>query len=465
MNILKTIKSFFFSLSGRIKRGAVLPLALPSIISNITVPLLGMIDVAITGHMGAETFIGAIAVGGMLFNVIYWLFGFLRMGTSGMTAQARGAQCYDDVRMLLRRSLTVAWIIALIIIVLQWPIREFALWMIAPSDDVATLTRTYFNICIWGAIPSLSLFALMGWFIGMQNTRIPMIISILQNVLNIVLSLLFVYVFGMQIEGVAWGTVLAQWAGFFVALSLVSGERRVERGKRRVESGESNEESGESNEERVMSKDFSWARFFSVNRDIFLRTCCLVAVHFYFISAGARYGTTCLAVNTLLMQLFTLYSYFLDGFAFAGEALTGKAIGAGNRQQLSTTVRELFAWGVAMSVLFCVVYAGWGRGVLSLFTDSQEVLTAANDYWTWTLLFPVCGMAAFIWDGIFCGATASRGMLVSVFVSMATFFILERLLSPFLGNHALWLAFVIYLSLRGIMQTILWKKKYKTTCI
>lgn len=459
MKTLETIKSLLFSPSGETKRGVgVLPLALPSIISNITVPLLGMIDVAITGHMGSETFIGAIAVGGMLFNVIYWLFGFLRMGTSGMTAQSRGGRQFGNALLLLRRSLTAAMVIALTIIVLQWPIRELALMLIAPTEEVAMLTRTYFNICVWGAIPSLSLFALMGWFIGMQNTRVPMMVAILQNVLNIVCSLLFVYVGGMKIEGVALGTLIAQWIGFGIAavIAYTSYYKRLRRMSERYGNGETQDEEDEKNN----YGEVTWRRFFTINRDIFMRTCCLVAVHFYFIAAGSRHGTTCLAVNTLLMQLFTLYSYFLDGFAFAGEALTGKAIGGGNHRQLQRVVRELFLWGVMMAVLFTVVYGCFGREILSLFTDNGQVLHAAQDYWAWIVLFPACGMAAFIWDGIYCGATATRGMLMSVFVSMAVFFVLYQLLATTMGNNALWLAFVVYLTLRGIIQTILWKKRY-----
>ena len=424
----------------------ILVIALPSIVSNITVPLLGLVDVAITGHLGSPAYIGAIAVGGMLFNIIYWMFAFLRMGTSGMTAQAFGARNLTEVVSVLLRALLVSLSISAVMLCLQVPVRELSLSIIMPSEEVADFTRTYFNICIWGAPAALSLFALTGWFVGMQNSRIPMIVAIIQNVANILASLLLVYVGGMKIEGVALGTVLAQYIGLVVALALLM--RNYLRLNKYI------------SRELVITKD-SLLHFFLVNKDIFLRTCCLILVHFFFISAGAKQGDTELAVNTMLMQLFTLYSYIMDGFAFAGEAMVGKAIGGRMRAIYDDTIRRLFRWGWGVATVFTLAYLLLGHSFLSLLTDDSNVVEVAMTYQPWTLLFPLCGLGAFIWDGVYIGATATKGMLISMASGMVVFFILYVVLVPLWGNHGLWISFVAYLSTRSISQTLMRKRVWK----
>lgn len=416
---------------------------MPSIVSNITVPLLGLVDVAITGHLGAAAYVGAIAVGGMLFNIIYWLFSFLRMGTSGMTAQALGARDLTEVVSLLLRALLVALLMASLLLCLQVPIREVALGFIQPSEEVAAFARDYFNICVWGAPAALSLFVLTGWSVGMQNSRIPMVVAVVQNVANIVVSFALVYGLQMKLEGVALGTVIAQYVGLAVALSLIL--LNYLRLRKYISRG------------LIISKD-SLFRFFFLNKDLFLRTCCLIAVHFLFIAAGARQGDTELAVNTMLMQLFTLYSYIMDGFAFAGEALVGKAIGGCRRNVYEDTVRHLFRWGWGLVVAFTLMYWLGGRAFLSLLTDDANIAEAARAYQPWTLLIPVCGMATFIWDGIYVGATATRGMLLSMALGGMVFFALYALVVPVWGNHGLWLAFVLYLATRGFVQWMLRKR-------
>lgn len=421
----------------------ILRIAVPSIISNITVPLLGLIDVAIVGHLGAASYIGAIAVGGMMFNVIYWIFGFLRMGTSGMTSQALGARRLDETVRMLARSTTIAVGIAILLIVMQYPIREAALMFMNPTDEVRRFSSTYYNICIWGAPAMLGLFAMSGWSIGMQNSRIPMAVAIVQNVVNIIASLLVVFVFGLKVEGVAFGTLTAQYAGFIVSAVLVLSRYR-----------------------RLLSRYFSfsgiWQRdamisFFKVNRDIFLRTVCLVSVMMFFTSAGSWQGEVILAVNTMLMQMYMLFSYIMDGFAYAGEALSGKYYGARDTAMLQRTVRHLFIWGAVMTVFFTVAYAVGGDAFLSLLTDDRDVVNASADYFLWALALPVAGVAAFIWDGVFIGCTFTRGMLISMFAASVVFFALYYSLRDVYGNHALWLAFIAYLSVRGIAQTGLFK--------
>ena len=436
----------------------ILAIALPSIVSNITVPLLGLVDVAVTGHMGADGgvssstslpasyYVGAIAVGGMLFNIIYWMFGFLRMGTGGETAQAWGRRDLDGVVLLLVRSLLLALVLALVLMGLSPLVRDAALWYIAPEAEVASLSRTYFNICIWGAVPALGLFAMNGWYIGMQNSRFPMIVAIGQNLLNIACSIFFVYALGMRIEGVALGTLLAQWVAFIIALLLCL------RYYRRL----------------WKRKSFRIPSFLLLlrqtvtpgtasnrqNFSLFLRTLSLIVVHFMFIAAGAAQGEVILAVNTLLMQLFTLFSYIMDGFAYAGEALVGKAIGAANAGLCRAVVRRLFQWGGGLAILFVGLYAIGGESFMSLLTDDITVLDSVSRYRHWTLLLPICGVASFLWDGIYIGATSPRLMLWSMAISMSLFLAGYYLLIPIYGNHGLWIAFLSYLACRGMVLTV-----------
>ena len=284
----------------------ILHIAIPSIISNITIPLLGLVDVAIVGHLGSASYIGAIALGGMLFNMIYWIFGFLRMGTSGLTAQSYGGHNMKEVTHVLMRSLSIG--------------------IISASAEVQHLSATYFHICIWGAPATLGLYSLSGWFIGMQNAKYPMYIAITQNIVNIIASTFLVLVCNMKIEGVAIGTLIAQYAGLFMAFLLWLHHYGYLRKYIHFKN---------------LFEHTAMKRFFQVNRDIFFRTICLVTVTVFFTSTGASYGDVLLAVNTLLMQLFTLFSYIMDGFAYAGEALTGKCVGAADRKELHNTVRHL----------------------------------------------------------------------------------------------------------------------------
>lgn len=421
----------------------ILQIALPSIVSNITVPLLGLIDVTIVGHLGAASYIGAIAVGGMLFNIIYWIFGFLRMGTGGMTSQAYGRGDEAEMMRLLTRSTGVGMLIALTLIVLQYPIERTAFSLIETTPEVERLAATYFRICIWGAPAVLGLYSFSGWFIGMQNSRYPMFIAITQNIVNILMSLILVYGLEMKIEGVAIGTLVAQYAGWLMAIGLWMHRYKHLRPYAEL---------------RSLTDKGAMRRFFQVNRDIFLRTLCLVSVTVFFTSAGAAQGEVILAVNTLLMQLFTLFSYIMDGFAYAGEALAGKHIGADNRPALRTMVRQLFVWGIALALAFTLIYGIGGEGFLSLLTNEESVITASSTYFYWVLAIPLAGFAAFLYDGIFIGATATGLMLRAMFVASVAFFLIYFGCREAMGNHALWLAFITYLSLRGIVQGYLGRK-------
>ena len=411
----------------------ILRIALPAIITNVTVPLLGLVDTAIVGHMGDAAYIGAIAVGAMIFNLVYWVFGFLRMGTSGMTAQAWGRKDFAEIQQMLTHSLALSTLTSLLLLVLQWPLCQLMLAIIGPSADVRPL-----------AAAMLSLYSLSGWYIGMQNTLIPMFISITQNVVNILVSLVLVFGFHMKVEGVALGTIIAQYTGFLMGLVLLA--RRYKK---------------HTNIKCTKLRLSDLTPFIHVNRNIFLRTLCLVAVNLFFTSAGARQSTTILAVNTLLLQLYLLFSYIMDGFAYAGEALGGRYWGAGDMPAFRSTVRRLFGWGAIMTVIFTLVYVMGGMPFLRLLTDEPGVVEASHDYVWWAYLIPICGVAAFIWDGIFIGTTQTRGMLLSAALAAIVFFALALGLLSVMGNHGLWLAMVFYLFMRGGVQTV-WFARMKT---
>ena len=424
----------------------ILHLAIPSIVSNITVPLLGLVDVTIVGHLGATAYIGAIAVGGLLFNILYWNFGFLRMGTSGLTSQAYGRKDKDAEIRVLVQAVSVGLFSALAMLILQYPIERLAFRLLDASAEVEQYAVTYFRICIWGAPAVLAQYGFTGWFIGMQNSRYPMYIAIVMNVINIVCSSCFVFLFGMKVEGVALGTVVAQYSGVMMAWGLWFYNYKELRG-------------------RITFKGslqlIAMRRFFAVNRDIFLRTLCLIGVTTFFTSTGARQGDVILAVNTLLMQLFTLFSYIMDGFAYAGEALSGRYVGACNLVQLKRAVKALFGWGIGLSLVFTLLYGIGGENFLGLLTNDTIVIETAGHYFYWVLAIPLAGFAAFLWDGILIGATATRFMLWAMLVASGSFFVIYYCFSGATNNHMLWLAFLVYLALRGIMQT-LWSRKVFT---
>lgn len=423
----------------------ILKIALPSIVSNITVPLLGLVDVSIVGHFGSASYIGAIAVGGLMFNVIYWLFAFLRMGTTGMTSQTYGRRDLSETVRMMVRALTVGLMVAFLLLVLQKPLCQGVLALLSPSDDVVGLALTYYNICIWGAPAVLSLYAFSGWFVGMQNSKAPMAIAIVQNVVNIASSLFFVYVCGMKVEGVAYGTLIAQYAGVLMAVAIWL--RHYRRLLRHGSVSLADVVGARAKEPMT--------RFFKVNTDIFFRTLCLVSVTMFFTSASAAQGDVMLAVNTLLTQFFTIFSYVMDGFAFAGEALAGKSIGAGNRTAFGAVVRRLLLWGVVIGLLFTIAYAVGGTSFVGVLTNDASVTSASSDYMLYVALLPACSVVGFIMDGIFIGATASRQMLVSMMSATFVFFTIQYLFSAEGGNHALWAAFLSYLFMRGAVQMFL----------
>lgn len=415
----------------------ILALAIPNIISNITVPLLGMVDMALVGHLGNDSLIGAMAIGVAIFNFIYWNFAFLRMGTSGLVAQAFGARNFREVGSVFVRSVSVALLVAVLLLLFRHGIGKLAFRMMEGSTETMQAAAEYFYIRLWAAPATLSLFAFQGWFIGMQNSRFPMFISIMINVVNVIFGVWFVYGLHWGIAGVAWSTVVAQYSGLLTAflLWLIYYRRFIRQVSLR-----------ESFDLRPM------VRFFRVNRDIFLRTACIVIVYTFFTSASSGMGDTILAINSLLMQLFTLFSYMMDGFAFAAESLIGRYVGARNAVMVQRSLRGLLAWSGGVALLYVVIYALFWEPLLGLFTSSPAILTGAADYILWVIAVPLIGFAPFLVDGALIGATATRVMRNSVFLSTVAFFVVYFALRGVVGNNALWLAFMVFLVLRGLLQ-------------
>lgn len=426
----------------------ILRLSLPSVLSNITVPLLSLADMAIVGHMGKEHYIGAIAIGGTIFNMIYWLFAFLRMSTTGMAAQAHGAGDWEENWCVLLRSLLLGTSIATLLCLLQNPILQLALWCMQPEENVITEASKYYRIVIWGAPAVLAQWSLTGWYIGNQDTLRPMITAIGQNIANIILSLVLAIVLGWQVRGVAMGTLIAQYIGLIIATTIWFTPHK-------------NKNIPHISWMRCLIQFDRWLKMLRLNTDIMLRTLCIVTVTVYFTTTGAQQGATILAANALLMQFFMLYSYFMDGLANAAEALSGRYAGARDTRMLKHAVRTLFVWGTGMAIIFTLVYWAGGEFILNLLTDQQNVTLCATIYLPWIVSIPLLAMAAFVWDGVFIGMTMSRGMLLSMALAAGIFFMIWYTLNTTMGNHALWLAFVIYLTARGCIQTIIFLHKIK----
>lgn len=415
----------------------ILGLALPAIVANITTPLLSLVDVAIVGHLGSAVYVGAIAVGGSIFSMLYWLFGFLRFGTSGLTAQALGRGSARQTSLLLQRSLLIALGFGLILITAHYPLGHAALSFMDTDADIAGKAWLYFSILIYGAPASLATFALTGWFVGMQDTRTPMWISLLVNVVNITASLILVYAMDYDLAGVAYGTLLAQWTGFIVSAATCAIHYKVR---------------PQPLSELLHVSELK--TFFKVNTDIFLRTVCLIAVTVWFTRTGAGLGPVMLAVNTLLMQFFILFSYIMDGFAFAGEAICGKSYGASDSHSLNRQIHRLLQWGLALATVFTAGYALGGQYLIALLTNDSGVIETAEKYRLWAAGIPLAGFMAFTWDGVLTGVTRTRLMLGTMSAASAIFFILYLLLFPAIGNHGLWTAFLAYLFTRGCLQHI-----------
>ncbi|MCF6342262.1 MAG: MATE family efflux transporter [Bacteroidales bacterium] len=418
----------------------ILRLSIPNIITNITVPLLGLVDLAMMGHLGNPVFIGAIALGSTIFNIIYSGFSFLRMGTSGFTAQAFGARQKEEISLILYRSLSVGLVLALLLILLQYPIQWVAFQLLDGSPEVTVLARKYFFIRILAAPATLALYALFGWFLGLQNAKIPMLLAVVINLVNITLNFVFIFGFGMKSDGVAMASVLAQYTGLLLAVALLFAKHKTYVKKFAL---------------AVVFRVEALKKFFKVNADIFIRTVLLLLVLAFFTSKSAEMGDDILAVNTLLFQFFFIFSYFADGFAFAGEALAGKATGAGNGKLLRQTVKHLFYWGWGAAIAFLLLFLLGFNPVMHVLTNNKQLFSLAQEYKYWVILLPLTSFSAFIWDGIYIGITASKAMRNSMIVASLLVFLPAYYLSfPLIGNHSLWLALHLFMISRGVLMSL-----------
>lgn len=413
-------------------------LSVPAVIATITTPLLGLMDTAFTGHMGGAVYIAAIALGSNVFNLIYWLFGFLRMGTSGLTAQAFGSSDNRAVTLTLYRSAVIALTIGVAVIAMQYPILSLFQAAMCPDTDAWEQATTYVRILVWGAPAVMLTTTLTGWFIGMRSTKGAMWMSLTIDMLNIIVSLALVIGLKMKVDGVAIGTLTAQWGGMIVGIYILLRQFKPSR--------------------EITLRDIldinAIKRFASINFDIFLRTLCLIAVTLWFTRAGATQGTLILATNALLMQFFILFSYFTDGIAYAAEAMIGTAVGANNRTDAHRILHAVMKWGGILGVIFSTGYLVGGDFLLSLLSDDAGLRSTASDYIVWIITIPIVSFAAFMWDGICVGTTSTRLMLLSIAVATIIFFALCHLLIPILGNHGLWLAFTAYLLARSLTLSL-----------
>ena len=423
---------------------SILRLAIPNIISNITVPLLGLVDMMLMGHLDSVTYIGAIGLGGTIFSVLYSIFSFMRAGTTGLTAQAYGGNDHQEISYGFYRSMGIALIATVLVLSLQRPIEWIAMQLLNGSDEVLHYTSEYFRVRIWAAPAVLSLYTFNGWYIGMQNTTIPMVIAILINTVNIGLSVLFVNVFQMGVTGVALGTVIAQYTGLLTAIIFMLARYRrylipLER--------------------KVLLHADKLKRFFKVNTDFMIRSILLVLTIAFFTNQSAKLGDDILAVNMILMQFFYIFSYFTDGFAYAGEALVGRFTGAHDINNLKKTIRYLFYWGLGLTLPFTLLYWVFPEAFIHLISDQPGIAAQARPYYIYMILIPVITFAAFLWDGIYIGATAAKEIrntmiIASLFVFLPAWF----LLMPRFGNHGLWIAFLLFMVARGLSMTVMAKR-------
>ena len=399
----------------------ILKLAIPSILANITVPLVGMVDIAVAGHLdtSAAMMIGGIAIGSMLFDLLYWNFGFLRVGTGGLTAQAYGRGDRKECAKILTRAVGIAVSCALLLIAVQWIFVKAAFLVVDCSPQVRELATRYFFIRIWAAPATLSLMAFKGWFIGMQDSVSAMVVDLVVNGMNILMSIVLAlginvggwHYEGMGFAGIAAGTVAAQYSGLLTALGIM-GFRYVRTTFAHLGPGE------------IISvfKGSETRRFFVMNADLFVRSLCFIAIYIGFTVISAGYGDVLLAVSSIMMKLLMIFSYFTDGFAYAGEALTGRYIGAKDAPMVRQTVRWTFVWSMGIAVIFMGIYHFAGVPMLRMMTSDMTVVTAARDFLPWLLLMPVIGCAAFTWDGIYIGATASKAIRNSMLWAVVAFF-------------------------------------------
>jgi MATE family multidrug resistance protein len=419
-------------------------IAAPMILSNISVPLLGMVDTGVTGHLDSPVYLGAVAIGATIFGFLYTGMNFLRMGTTGIAAQRFGADDNDGLRVSLGQALLVSLLIAIALLALRVPLGRIALNLIGAEADVATYASQYFSIRIWSAPGTLANYVLIGWFLGLQNARVPLYIFLTINLTNIVLDLLFVLQFGMKVDGVALASVIAEYAGVVVGLAFAARALRQRVGQ------------------WPLARLFNvraYAAFFSVNANLFIRTMALMFAFAFVTAQGARLGGVILAANAVLMNLQNLTAFALDGFAHAAEALVGKAVGQQRRDVLEHSVRLALKWSLIFAIGFCLLYVVIGPALIRLLTDLPEVRSASLQFLPWLIVSPLVSVWSFLYDGVYVGATRARKMRDIMVISTFVIFLPAWFLLQGWGNHGLWLAFTLFMASRGIGMHIWYRRR------
>lgn len=410
-------------------------IAAPVIVTNISVPMLGAVDTAVVGRLPGPEYLGAVAVGALIISMMYHSCNFLRMGTTGLTAQSFGARDGDEVRTWLGRALLMGLVLGAVFIALQWPIYEVARLVVNPSDAVDPLTQAYFEIRIWGAPAALANYALLGWFFGIQNTKAALITQVYMNGMNIILDIWLVLGMGWGVEGVAWATIIAEYTALLLGLVIASASLTQFGGRFNL---------------AELREAGPLRRMLSVNRDIFIRSMCLQIAFVTITSIGSRLGDTTLAANAILLQIQVFIAQGLDGFATAAEALTGEAKGAKRRDHFNSAVRVSTIWAGGLAVIFCGLIALLGPLVIDLLTTVESVRETAKEYLIWSIFLPSISIWSFQLDGIFIGCTWSRQMRDSMILSLGIFLITVAVLHDIFGNHGLWASFAIFMIARAL---------------
>ncbi len=414
------------------------------ILSNVSVPLLGMVDTGVVGHLESPSYLGGVAIGGTIFGFLYTGFNFLRMGTTGIAAQRYGARDYDGLRVSLGQALIVALAIATVILALQVPVGTLAVSIVGGDADVQREAAIYFDYRIWSAPGTLANYALIGWFIGLQNARVALYIFLTINLTNIVLDLVFVLGLGMKVDGVALASVIAEYAGLAVGLSFAGRALRAHPG------------TWHSNK---LVRLREYGAFFAVNANLLVRTMALMFTFAFVTAQGARLGSLVLAANAVLMQFQNLTSFALDGFAHAAEALVGKAVGEGRREALAQAVRVSLRWSLIFAGFFCIAFLAGGGVLIRILTDLPEVQDTAMRYLPWIIVMPLVAVWPFLYDGVYVGATRAREMRDIMVVSTFGVFLPAWFITRGLGNDGLWLSLLLFFAARGIGMHVIYRRR------
>ena len=423
------------TLPDRLGHGAVLAIAVPIILANVTTPIIGLVDTAVLGQLGDPHYIGGVAIGAMIFNLLYWTFGFLRMGTTGLTAQAQGKCDTSEIGATLMRALLIAFVAGAVLVALQIPISALSFSLLGGSEAVESSAADYFSIRIWGAPAALANFAFLGWFIGIGRARTALVLQLVLNGLNVLLDAWFVLGLDLEIRGVAYGTVISETvaagAGFWLALAIFR-QRGITLSLPHI------------------LDDTAIRRTLNVNGDIMIRTISVVFAFTWFTAKSAEAGDVILAANAVLLTLTYTAAYFLDGFAFAAETLVGQSIGAQRIKHFRDAVRLSTLWAIILSLVASALFWFAGGFIIDVLTINEEVRTSARVYLIWAALVPVTGVMAYQLDGIFIGATRTADMRNMMLLSLGVYLLLWALMTPIYANHGLWAALVIFMSLRAI---------------